>query len=236
MPSRRIREEKEKMMEKLKKVWNVISTVLVVIVVAIAVFLVGSRIAGFRVFTVLTPSMEPAYKVGSLIYVKKTAPDKIKVGDPITFVLNEDLVVATHRVVRIDAENKHFYTKGDANNVEDQDPVHFNNLIGRPVFSIPYLGYVSNWIQHSPGIYITVAAGVLLLVAVFLPDIIKGIRRGDQNERKEVTDSGKSAQEEELEKMRKELEEAKAQLAAAKQAQEENARDLTEEDKKADDT
>ena len=114
--------------------------------------------------------------------------------------------------------------------------MHFNNLIGRPVFSIPYLGYVSNWIQHSPGIYITIAAGVLLLVAVFLPDIIKGIRRGDQNERKEVPDSGKSAQEEELEKMRKELEEAKAQLAAAKQAQEENARDLTEEDKKADDT
>ena len=87
----------------MKKVWNVISTVLVVIVVLCAVFLMGSRVLGYQVYTVISGSMRPTYMEGDLLYVKKTAPEDVKVGDPITFVLNEDLVVATHRVIRIDA-------------------------------------------------------------------------------------------------------------------------------------
>ena len=95
----------------------------------------------------------------------------MKVGDPITFVLNEDLVVATHRVVKIDSENRHFITKGDANETEDAAPVHFNNLIGVPVFAIPLLGYVSAYIQSPPGMYVAIGLGIVLLAAVFLPDL-----------------------------------------------------------------
>ena len=119
----------------LKKVWSIVSTILVVIVVLCAVFLMGSRIMGYRVFNVLSGSMAPQYNVGDLIYVKETDPKDVQVGDAITFVLNEDLVVATHRVVKIDAENSHFYTKGDANQTVDSTPVHFKNLIGRKNFS-----------------------------------------------------------------------------------------------------
>lgn len=161
------------MNKSLKKAWEITSTVLVVLVVACAVFLMGSRIIGYRVFTVISGSMEPTYSVGDLIYVKDEKPQNIKVGDPITFVLNEDLVVATHRVVRIDAENQHFYTKGDANEIEDSSPVHFNNVVGVPVFSIPYLGYVSDYIQNPPGMYIAIAAGAVLVILVFVPDMLE---------------------------------------------------------------
>ncbi len=154
----------------LKKIWNIVSTALVVLMVLCAVFLMGSRLLGFRVFTVLSGSMQPTYSEGDLLYVKQTAPNNIAVGDPITFVVNENLVVATHRVVRIDAENQRFYTKGDANEIEDQDPVHYNNVIGVPKFAIPLLGYVSNYIQNPPGMYITIAAFAVLIVLVFLPD------------------------------------------------------------------
>jgi len=160
------------MKEKWKTIWNIVSTTLVVLCVACAVFLMGSRLLGYQVFTVLSGSMEPEYSVGDLLYVKKVDVSKIQVGDPITFVLNEDLVVATHRVVEVDAENQRFYTKGDANEITDSEPVHFNNVIGVPQFSIPYLGYVSNYIQNPPGMYITVAAGVVLIALVFLPDMI----------------------------------------------------------------
>lgn len=160
------------MSEKIKKVTNIISTVLVVLVVMLAVFLVGSRVAGFRIFNVISGSMEPEYSVGDLIYVKQVDPTEIKVNDPITFVLNENLVVATHRVVEIDAEKQHFYTKGDANEDVDASPVHFKNVIGVPVFAIPYLGYVSDFVQNPPGMYIAIAVGVLLLIAVFLPDFL----------------------------------------------------------------
>ena len=161
-----------------KKIWNVTSTVLVTLVVLCALFLVGSRLMGFQVYTVLSGSMEPEYSVGDLIYVKKVDPATVKEDDVITFVLNEDLVVATHRVVRVDAENRHFYTKGDVNEVEDAEPVHFNNLIGTPVFAVPYLGFVSDFIQHPPGMYVTIAAVVLMIVLVFAPDFLRKKEKG----------------------------------------------------------
>ena len=158
----------------VKKIWNVISTVMLVIVVAVAMLLVGARLFGLQVYAVLSGSMEPTYHVGSVIYVEPVDPSEIQVGDPITFVMNEELTVATHRVVRIDAENSHFYTKGDANDAPDAAPVHFNNLLGKPVFTIPYLGYISSYVQSPPGMYYAIAVGVLLLVLVFVPDMLDG--------------------------------------------------------------
>lgn len=155
-----------------KKAWDIISAVLVGLVVLVAVGLLLLRVMGYQVYNVVSGSMEPTYSVGDLIYVKSVDPDAVKVGDPITFVLNENLVVATHRVIRIDAENRHFYTKGDANETADAAPVHFNNLIGIPTVSIPKLGYVSDFVQNPPGTYVAIGAGLLLIVALFLPDIL----------------------------------------------------------------
>lgn len=159
--------------KKVNKILDTVTTTLVVLVVVFAVFLMGTRLMGYQVFNVVSGSMEPTYSVGDLLYVKEVDPDGIKVGDPITFVLNEDLVVATHRVIEIDAVNRHFYTKGDANETADAAPVHFNNVVGVPQFSIPLLGYVSDYIQHPPGLYVAIALGVALLAVVFLPDLFK---------------------------------------------------------------
>ena len=168
----------------VKKIWDTVTTVLGILVVVFAVFLMGSRLMGLQVFNVISGSMEPTYSVGDLLYVKSVDPDSVKVGDPITFVLNEDLVVATHRVVAVDGENNQFITKGDANETEDAAPVHFNNLIGVPVFSIPLLGYVSDFIQDPPGMYIAIAFGALLLAAVFLPDLVE--KNSKKREKQEV--------------------------------------------------
>lgn len=167
----------------VKKIWDTVTTVLVVLVVVFAVFLMGSRLMGLQVFNVISGSMEPTYSVGDLLYVKTVDPDSVKVGDPITFVLNEDLVVATHRVVKIDSENRQFTTKGDANETEDAAPVHFNNLIGVPVFAIPLLGYVSAYIQSPPGMYVAIGFGVALLAVVFLPDMLT--KKSEKEEKQE---------------------------------------------------
>ncbi len=155
----------------MKKVLEALSGLLTVLCVLCAVFLVGTRLLGYQVFNVISGSMEPQYSVGDLIYVKDVDVHDIKEGDVITFVLNSDLVVATHRVVEVDTENQHFYTKGDANDTPDASPVHFNNVIGVPQFSIPLLGYVSDFIQHPPGTYIAIGVVVLLIAGVFLPDL-----------------------------------------------------------------
>ena len=171
-------------MNALKKVWSIFSTALVVLMVLCAVFLMGSRVLGYKCYTVISGSMEPQYSVGDLLYVKSVDVNTIKVGDPITFVLNEDLVVATHRVVRVDAEKNHFYTKGDANQIEDSEPVHYNNVIGVPQFAIPKLGYVSDFVQNPPGMYITIGVGIILVLLVFLPDIFSKKKEEETEEAK----------------------------------------------------
>lgn len=150
-----------------KKIWNAASTVLVALVVLLAVLLVGVRLVGLQVFTVLSGSMEPTYHTGSLIYVKKIDTADIQPGTVITFMLNES-TIATHRVVAVvpdeeDAQTVRFRTKGDANDLEDGTLVHYKNVIGTPVFTIPYLGYVANYVQHPPGMYVAVSAGAILL-------------------------------------------------------------------------
>lgn len=162
-----------------------ISTILVIAVVLLAVMLVGVRVIGFTPYAVLSGSMEPVYHVGSLIYVKSSQAEDIEVGDPITFVLNDDLVVATHRVIEIDAENEYFYTKGDANDSPDSAPVHFKNLLGKPIFTIPYLGYLSNWLQTRQGMIIAITALVVIVILAFIPDLIKSLDKKEASKAKE---------------------------------------------------
>ena len=159
----------------IKKIWDVTSSVLVGVVVIFAVLLIGVRLFGIQVYSVISGSMEPTYHVGSLIYVKDVDYTELEAGDVITFMLDED-TVATHRIVEVvpdetDSSVLRFKTKGDANAAEDGSLVHYKNVIGTPVFTIPKLGYVANYIQNPPGMYVAISAGAILLLLVFLPDL-----------------------------------------------------------------
>ena len=159
----------------LKTIWNGITTILVTLVVILAILLVGVRLIGLQPYVVLSGSMEPTYHVGSLVYVKDVDYKELTVGDPITFMINENTVV-THRIIEVlvdeeDPDTIRYFTQGDANNAPDGTSVHYRNIIGKPVWTIPYLGYVSNYIQTPPGKYVAMAAGAMLILLVFLPDV-----------------------------------------------------------------
>ena len=168
-----------------QKILNIVTTVLVTLIVIAAVMLMGARVIGLEVYTVVSGSMEPTYYAGDLIYVKKISAEELEVGEPATFILNEDLVVATHRVTKIDYENEKFYTKGDNNQIADINPVHFKNLIGKPVFRIPYLGYFSKWVQSPPGLYIAIAVGIAALGLVFIPDMFRSAKEEELKKKEE---------------------------------------------------
>ena len=162
-------------MKTIRKIWNWGSWCLVGLVVLLAVALVGVRLFGLSVYAVLSGSMEPTYPVGSLLYVKEVDHRSLQVGDPITYMLDEDTVV-THRIIEVlpdetDPQTVRYFTQGDANDIPDGSSVHYKNIIGKPVFCIPYLGYVSDYIQHPPGMYLAIAAGAILILLVFLPDV-----------------------------------------------------------------
>lgn len=157
----------------MKRIWNWISGLLVTLVVLLAIALVGVRLIGLQPYVVLSGSMYPTYDVGSLIYVKSVDYKQLKPGDPITYMVSDDTVV-THRIVEVvpddtEPDTLWFVTKGDANATEDGTPVHYRNVIGKPVFSIPYLGYVSHYIQSPPGLYVALGGCAVLLVLAFLP-------------------------------------------------------------------
>lgn len=194
-------------MKAFRRIWSVITTIVVILIVFLAIALVGVRVVGLTPYTVLSGSMEPTYHVGSLIYVKEVEPSEVEVGDPITFVVNEDLLVATHRVVEIDVQTSrqqaivdengeamvdaegnpiyeevpldepayYFTTKGDANDAVDGAQVYYKNLLGEPVFTIPYLGYLSSWIQTKKGMIISINVALILLLLTFLPDLLRSV-------------------------------------------------------------
>ena len=82
---------------------------------------------------------------GSLLYVKESAGG-IQTGDVITFYRNGELV--THRVVEINTDEKIYITKGDANQVNDVQPVAWSDVVGVPVFDIPVLGYPASFFEE----------------------------------------------------------------------------------------
>lgn len=174
------------MNKRLTKIWNGITTFLVAVIVLLSIALVGVRLFGLQVYTVLSGSMEPTYHVGALIYDKKVDPYQLKSGDVITFMIDDD-TIATHRIVEVvpdeqDSSTIRFRTKGDANEAEDGALVHYKNVIGTPVFTIPKLGYFANFVQQPPGLYIAVAFGVVLVLLAFLPDLL-GENKKKENKR-----------------------------------------------------
>ncbi len=169
------KDHKTCMSKTIKRIWNWLSGLLVGIVVLLAIALVGVRLIGLQPYVVLSGSMRPTYEVGSLIYVKPVDYKQLQVGDPITYMISQDTVV-THRIIEVlvdeeDPDTLRYFTKGDANDQPDGTSVHYKNIIGKPVFSVPYLGYVSDYIQNPPGRYLALAGGALLILLVFLPDI-----------------------------------------------------------------
>ena len=208
-------------MKVFKKIWNFINTVFVIIVLVLAIALVGVRLVGLTPYTVLSGSMEPTYHVGSLIYVEDVEPADIEIGMPITFVVNEDLLVATHRVVDIavfetkmetvldengqpvldengkevqqevalDEPTYYYQTKGDANDDVDGSAVHHKNVIGTPVFSIPYLGYLSSWLQTKKGMIMGISIALVVLIFTFLPDLLNAVDDSPKKDKKKKAES-----------------------------------------------
>ena len=163
------------MLLKLKKVFSWFSTVSVILLLLLAVLLAGVRLVGIQPYMVLSGSMEPTYHVGSMIYVISVDPMDLKDGDPLTYRLNGETVV-THRIVeRVDTGSGGyaFRTKGDANQLVDGALVKPEHILGKPVFSIPYLGFVANVVQNPPGIYLVIAFCMMLLIfPAFLDSLI----------------------------------------------------------------
>ncbi|MDQ1145370.1 signal peptidase [Bacillus sp. SORGH_AS 510] len=159
---------------KTVKKWasNIVTTILFILLIVMIFVVISSKASGgepqafgYQLKTVLSGSMEPGIKTGSIIAVKPGGDmTRFKNGDVITFK-SEDNVIVTHRIDKVlkNGDQISYKTKGDNNKTEDLNPVLSNNVIAEYTgFTIPYLGYFADYTKSKTG-------GALLLL---LPGLI----------------------------------------------------------------
>ena len=145
----------------LRKFLLALADVMFILLAGIVLITYLPGVIGFKSYRVLSASMEPEYHVGSLVYVKQVDVDSINTGDVITFHISESNLV-THRVVEKDSIRGGFITKGDANEVNDGGLVTYDSVVGKVMFDIPLLGYVSSFMSSLYGKCVVI--GVLIVM------------------------------------------------------------------------
>jgi signal peptidase I len=183
------------------KILNGLITVILAITLLSMIFVVIStkasggepKIFGHQLKTVLSGSMEPTFKTGSIIAVKPVENTmNLKKSDIITF-LQPDQTIVTHRIVEVikNGDQTMYQTKGDNNKDVDSQPVLAQNVMGKySNFTIPYLGYFIDFAKSSKGTaMLLIIPGVLLLIysAFTILKALKELDRGSKNQEVEKT-------------------------------------------------
>lgn len=161
------------------KMWKRITDGLLVVFLLLAAAIAVPQVFGIRVYTVLSPSMGPEIPVGSAVYVKKEAFEKIRPGDIITCRPDMGDIYITHRVSEKDEAGRTLVTKGDANETPDGRRVREEELMGVVRLSVPYLGYAA-MLFSGMGEKLLLA-GVflwLLLIKMILSNVLKMRKEG----------------------------------------------------------
>lgn len=114
-----------------------------VVMISVLAIWGSTGMLGFRPSIISSGSMTPTLQVGDVIITVEASPNDIKIGDIIQYSGENEIIA--HRVVDIQQQGgtQYFITKGDDNNAPDPEPVSPSQVIGKTVFTIPKLGWVS---------------------------------------------------------------------------------------------
>jgi len=163
----------------MKKVAEYLCFTIVILLMMAAVFIYLGPHIGWRVDAVLSGSMEPEVKVGSLVVTHSVDAEEIEVGDIITFYPNTaGEKMATHRVIGIGhSSSLYFETKGDANEAPDPSTVPARNLVGKVSFHVPYWGYFTEFLKTPFGFLLAVVIPGSIITVVYIITVWQAIAR-----------------------------------------------------------
>ena len=161
----------------MKKISNILSTLLLIVVVILACIFFVPRLFGIQTMAVLSGSMEPHFHVGSLVFVKDAEITDFEKDDIVTFKIGNGDTVVTHRVTQV--TKPALKTKGDANHSEDGVLVTSANLVGKAYsFSIPVLGYLAVYMSSQTGIILLIGAIILVFVLSYIGSLFDKKEKG----------------------------------------------------------
>ena len=152
----------------MKKIISIVFTIITLSLLLLSIFSFNhTSIFGFRMYKVLTGSMEPNIHVSDTILIKES--NNYKKGDIVTYKDKNEYV--THRIVSVNDDN--IITKGDANNTEDE-PIKKKDIIGKVIFKVSMLSFLV-YLLNKPIIWILIFIIGILIIFV-IPD-----KEGNEN-------------------------------------------------------
>lgn len=141
------------------------------ILIALLVSLSALNIpGGIKLYTVQSGSMAPEISVGSVVISR--GQNEYLLDDIITFKTEEERniknpkTVITHRIVEIHKINElaFFRTKGDANDSPDATLVPEELVLGKILYSVPFIGYPVSYAKTRNGLIVLVVIPATLFI------------------------------------------------------------------------
>lgn len=174
----------------IRIVFKILYQILVILCLVVAAVIVlqkvtdsNKSIAGYRIFRVITGSMEPEYDVGEVVISKETDPQKIKVGNDIVYFgtygeYNGKIIM--HSVVGIDEDengNLNFHAKGlHSASVEDPQ-IKASQIYGVVKFKSKILTVLYKWATNIYSLFIIIT---VLSLNVFISFRVSGKKKVQQ--------------------------------------------------------
>lgn len=140
----------------------------------------------YEAYMIDTTSMEPTLNKNDVIIIKKCKEENLKKGDIITYKINGEII--THRIVEIVQEEitgtNQYITKGDNNNVEDEDYILFSEIEGKMIIKIPGLGNVVDILKNG----IVIILVILIFLIIYLNRVEMKEKSEARREKKRIED------------------------------------------------
>lgn len=165
-------------MKVLKIIGQFILCLILIFFILLNIFSMNNKsLFGFRIYRVISGSMQPVLQIGDVIIVKKS--NNYSERDIITY--SNGLTTITHRIIAIN--NDEVITKGDANEVDDK-PINKEQIVGKFFFRISNFSLFSIILSKNVIYLIMIFLLVLIFLLVIGDRIIKNLRYQSNNVKK----------------------------------------------------
>lgn len=165
-------------MKVVKTIGQFILCLILIFFILLNIFSMNNKsLFGFRIYRVISGSMQPALQIGDVIIVKKS--NNYYERDIITY--SNGLTTITHRIIAIN--NDEVITKGDANEVDDK-PINKEQIVGKFFFRISNFSLFSMILSKNVIYLIMIFLLVLIFLLVIGDRIIRNFRYQSNNVKK----------------------------------------------------
>ena len=229
----------------MKKLFNIIKSIFVWMIVLLAVFMMiftivsvttfnrnDRNLFGYRAYIVNSDSMAATdFNAGDLIFVKEVDPSSLREGDIITFIsqnsesFGETVTHKIRKLTRDASGNPGFITYGTTTNVDDATVVTFPYILGKYQTHLPYVGTFFNFLKTPQGYIVCIFVPFMLLILYQGVNCVQLFRRykGEQLEEMEAEKARIEEERAQNARMMEELLALKAQLQQQAAKEGENA-------------